>query len=434
MVPSGRLVFLLAASSPLWFLAALVPALRIVPVLCLLLLLGLSIWNYRQTPGGEELSIRRVLPARLSLDSEYTVHLMVDNRSGRRVLLQAKDAVPDCLVTESGFSTTLIQPGETADIAYRLRAARRGQADFPAVHCRVLVSPGLVYRQFSQAASSQSRVYPTFLGVDQYDLLAMIDQREEAAARRMRGQGSDFESLRPYCSADDLRHVDWKVSAKRGTLISRNYHVDRGQQLTVLIDGGRFMVEQISGRPRFEHALNAAVMLSYVAQKRGDSVCLACFSNRIETYMPPTKGKLIMPRVLQSLFEVQPRNVESDYWHVFAQVLARLQKRSLIVLMSEVLDRAGSSGLVNNLIRATRKHLILCVVMVEQRLYSLADVVPADLPSAYRKAAASHVSLERQLALADMRSRGIMVMETTPEHFSVQLVRRYLEIRKAGLL
>ena len=150
--------------------------------------------------------------------------------------------------------------------------------------------------------------------------------------------------------------------------------------------------------------------------------------------MPTTKGQLIMPRVLETLFAVRPRNVESDYWYVFAQVLARLQRRSLIVLLSEVLDRAGSSGLINNLVRATRKHLILCVVMVEAELYSAADALPYDLPSTYRKAAASHVTLERQLALADMRSRGIMVLETSPQAFSIQLVRRYLEIRRKGLL
>ena len=141
-----------------------------------------------------------------------------------------------------------------------------------------------------------------------------------------------------------------------------------------------------------------------------------------------------MPRVLDTLFDVQPKNVESDYWHVFAQVLARLRRRSLVVLMSEFLDRAGSSGLVNNLIRATRKHLILCVVMVDAKLYSAADMIPSDLLATYRKAAASHLSLERQLALADMRSKGIMVMETSPEHFSIQLVRKYLEIRRTDLL
>jgi uncharacterized protein (DUF58 family) len=126
--------------------------------------------------------------------------------------------------------------------------------------------------------------------------------------------------------------------------------------------------------------------------------------------------------------------LESDYWHVFANVLSRLRKRSLIVLLGEVLDRAGSSGLASNLARSARKHLVLCVVLQDGRLYAIADQEPAGASESYRKAAAGHLILERQLALDDMRSKGIMVLETTPEHFSVQLIRRYLEIRKADLL
>jgi uncharacterized protein (DUF58 family) len=436
MLPARRLIILVAATSPLWFVAAVVPETWVIPTGCLLLLAGLSVWNYLHIPDAGRLAAGRILPARLSLDSEYTVHLSVENRSRQRILLEMRDAVPDCLVAESQPEDCVVEAGAAVDVPYRVRVVKRGVAEFPNIHCRVQAGPGLVYRQFFLNVSSRSKVYPRFLGVDQYDLLALIDQREEArkSSRRVREQGSDFESLRPYNTGDDLRQVDWKVSAKRGTLISRNYQIEKGQQLTVLIDGGRFMVEEIGGRPRFEHALNAAVMLSYVAQKRGDSVSMACFSNRIEAYMPSTRGQLIMPRVLETLFDVQPRNVESDYWHVFAQALARLQRRSLIVLMSEVLDRAGSSGLINNLVRATRKHLILCVVMVEAELYGAADALPADLLSTYRKAAASHVTLERQLALADMRSRGILVLETSPEHFSIQLVRKYLEIRRTGLL
>jgi uncharacterized protein (DUF58 family) len=436
MLPARRLIILVAATSPLWFVAAVVPAAWVIPTGCLLVLAGLSVWNYLHTPNAGGLAARRILPARLSLDSEYTVRLNVENLSRRRILLEIRDAVPECLVADSEPADCLVEPGATVDIPYRVRVVKRGVAEFPKIHCRVQAGPALVHRQFSLNVSSRSKVYPRFLGVDRYDLLALIDQREEArrTSRRVRERGSDFESLRPYNTGDDLRQVDWKVSAKRGTLISRNYQIEKGQQLTILIDGGRFMVEEIGGRPRFEHALNAAVMLSYVAQKRGDAVSMACFSNRIEAYMPSTKGQLIVPRVLETLFDVRPRNVESDYWHVFAQALARLQRRSLIVLLSEVLDRAGSSGLINNLVRATRKHLILCVVMVEAELYGAADALPSDLPSTYRKAAASYMSLERQLALADMRSRGIMVLETSPQAFSIQLVRKYLEIRRTGLL
>ena len=436
MLPTDRLIILLAAASPFWFLVAVLPGTWVIPAAYLLVLLFLSLWNYKQTPGSKHLAIDRTLPPRFSLDSEQSVVLSITNHSRRRILMEVRDDLPDSLRLLSQFEPFVLNPGGTAEVRYRVKPVKRGHAHFRTVQCRLRQGLRLVRRQFSVKAESQGKVYPNFLGVDNYDLLALIDRREEGfkAQRLVRGQGSDFESLRPYLPGEDLRHVDWKISAKRNYLISRNFQVEKGQQLTILIDAGRFMLEQIGERSRFEHALNAAVMLSYVAQKRGDAVSLACFSSRIESFLPPVKGRLIMPRVLETLFEVQPRNVESDYWHVFAQVLSRLKKRSLIVLICEVLDRAGSSGLVNNLTRTVRKNLILCVVLVEKKIYSAADQIPSNLRQSYLKAAASHVILERNLALDDMRSKGIMVLETTPEHFSIKLIRKYLEIRKADLL
>ena len=295
---------------------------------------------------------------------------------------------------------------------------------------------GFVQRQFTIAEASEGRVFPAFLNVHRYDLLAVADRREEAIRipRTARGHGSDFEGLRPYSVGDDLRRVDWKTTAKRGFLVSRTFRVDRGQQLTILLDGGRFMAERLGDQTRFEHAVNAAVMLSATAQTRGDSVSVACFSNRIESFLPPVKGKATLPRVLDALSNVHPRNLESDYWHVFSQVVSRLRKRCLIVLFCEILDRASSSGLVHSLARSADKHLILAVVLVDELLGAAADETPSDPAAGYRKAAASHVVLERILALKEMRSRGILVLETTPQRLSLDVINRYLGIRKTTLL
>jgi uncharacterized protein (DUF58 family) len=219
--------------------------------------------------------------------------------------------------------------------------------------------------------------------------------------------------------------------------VSRTFRVDRGQQLTILLDGGRFMAERLGDATRFEHAVNAAVMLSSTAQTRGDSVSVACFSNRMEAFLPAIRGKDTVARVLETLADVQPRAVESDYWHVFSQVLARLRKRCLIVLFCEVLDRASSAALLHSLARSAAKHLILAVVLVDERVGAAAEerAAPvADAAGIYRRAAASHVVLERILALNEMRSRGILVLETAPERLSLDVINRYLGIRKTSVL
>jgi uncharacterized protein (DUF58 family) len=227
--------------------------------------------------------------------------------------------------------------------------------------------------------------------------------------------------------------VDWKISAKRGYLVTRNLQTERGQQISVMIDGGRLMALKIGDFSRFEYALNATVMLSYVAQKRGDAIAVSTFSDRIESFVPPTRGASIMPQVMESLCTVQVRQVESDYWQVVAQVMDRLKRRSLLIMITDILDAAGSTGLITNLTRAASRNLVLCVVLAEPRIAEIAESDPSDVREAYMKAGASYLKLQRQIALEKMRNRGILTLEVSPSRLTIQLIRRYLEIRKANL-
>jgi uncharacterized protein (DUF58 family) len=321
------------------------------------------------------------------------------------------------------------------DWMYQVQSNRRGKYHLDGIVMRAGRTGAFVERQLRIALPEDLRVYPRFATADEYRLLARIHQQDDALRRprRVHGHGTDFESLLTYSPGEDLRNVDWKVSARRGFLVSRNLQTERGQQISVMIDGGRRMAEQIGEYSRFEHSLHAAVMLSSVAQRRGDTVAVSTFSDRVDSFMPPTRGAAVMRQVLESLSTVEVRQVETDYWHVVGQVMDRLKRRSLLIMMTEVLDTAGSSGLMLNLARAASRHLVLCVVLTEPRIAEIAGSEPATLQDTYVKAAASHMKLQRHLALETMRSRGIMVLETPPEHLSIQLIRRYLEVRRANL-
>jgi uncharacterized protein (DUF58 family) len=157
------------------------------------------------------------------------------------------------------------------------------------------------------------------------------------------------------------------------------------------------------------------------------------FTNRIEAVLPPTRGAALTPRLLESLYTVQTRPVESDYWFAMAEAMSLLRRRSLVIMMTDVLDPPSSAGLARNLARAAARHLVVCVVLTEPRIAGIADSIPRDAEAAYRKAAAAHVRQRRRLALEKMRSQGIVVIESEAERLSVDLVRRYLEIRKADL-
>jgi len=435
LMPTLRLIRLVAAGAPLWLLEIVVPGGSLVAALYLLLLAGLA-WREAATiPAPSELQAWRRLPPRFSLDVAHSIRLTLKNGSARSVSASVRDELPETFEPLSDFPPVMIPPQGEAQLEYMVRPLRRGAHRFGAAVLRLQSERGLLQKQVALALADIAKVYPNFRAAGQYELLAKIEQREQFVRKpvQVRAPGTDFESLRPYIAGEDPRNIDWKATARRGALISRNKQVERGQQLAVLLDAGRLMAETVGKYSKLEHALNATVMLSYAAQKRGDALAVASFSNKIESFLPSVRGPALVPKVLESLYAVQVRSVESDYWQAVAQIMSLLRRRSLLILLTDVLDASAGAGLTNNLARAAEKHLVLCVVLSEPRLHELSRSIPTTVEESYRKAAACDHLRRRRLALENMRSKGILVLETTPAHLSLHLVKRYLEIRQADL-
>jgi uncharacterized protein (DUF58 family) len=435
LLPTLRLIRLLLLGAPLWLLALLFPGGWLAGLLYFVLIIVLSWRDAATIPPASRLLAIRQLPPRFALDVEQAVQLILTNLSAAPVQVSVRDELPDMFEAKTELPEVTLPAGGEARLSYDVRPLSRGAHRFGDVILRVRGERGLVQKQLALAVTDTAKVYPNFRGADQYQLLAQIDQRDEVVRkpRPFKAAGTDFESLRLYIPGEDPRNMDWKATARRGAPISRNKQVEKGQQLAVLLDAGRLMAETIGKYSKLEHALNATVMLSYVVQKRGDALSVASFSNKIESFLPTVRGPSLLSRVLESLYAVQVRPVESDYWQAIAQVLMLLNRRSLVILLTDVLDASASAGLINNLSRAAEKHLVLCVVLREPAVGEMARAVPASVEDTYRKAAACDQLRRRRLALENMRSRGILVLETDPAHLGVHLVKRYLEIRQANL-
>lgn len=435
LLPTLRLIRLLLLGAPLWLLALLFPGGWLAGLFYFLFIVVLCWRDTATIPPASRLRAIRQLPPRFALDVDHSVKLILTNLSAATIQVSVRDELPDMFEAKTELPEVTLPSGGEARLSYDVRPLSRGAHRFGDVILRVRGERGLVQKQLALAVPDTAKVYPNFRGADHYQLLAQIDQRDEVVRkpRPFKAAGTDFESLRPYISGEDPRNIDWKATARRGAPISRNKQVERGQQLAVLLDAGRLMAETIGKYSKLEHALNATVMLSYVVQKRGDALSVASFSNKIESFLPTVRGPSLLPRVLESLYAVQVHPVESDYWQAIAQALMLLNRRSLVILLTDVLDASASAGLINNLSRAAEKHLVLCVVLNEPAIAEMARAVPATVEDTYRKAAACDQLRRRRLALENMRSRGILVLETDPAHLSVHLVKRYLEIRQANL-
>ncbi len=280
-------------------------------------------------------------------------------------------------------------------------------------------------------------VYPPLVSVRLRASVAEALRRRDVGSKQIRrlGEGRLFESLREWVPGDDLRHIDWKATAKRGKVITRQYEAERRQQVLLVLDTGRLMTADVgSGLARLDFAVQAALELAYAAAQHDDNVGIMTFADGVQHFVAPERGRTGVRRVMEVLAEVQPKLVEPDYPGAFRYLAARNRKRALTVLFTDVIDRFASDALVANVATLRPRHLPLAVTLRNPELDAVATQRPGTSRDAYRKAAAEELLHAREEALAHMRRAGVLVIDVTPERAAQAVVAKYLDLKRRGTL
>jgi uncharacterized protein (DUF58 family) len=246
--------------------------------------------------------------------------------------------------------------------------------------------------------------------------------------------GRLFESLREWVPGDDLRHIDWKATAKRGKVIARQYEAERRQHVLLVLDTGRLLTAEIAGVSRLDYVVRAALELAYAATQHDDNVGVMTFADGVRHFVAPQRGRLALKRVLDVLAVVEPTLVEPDYPGAFRYLAARNRKRALTVLFTDVIDRFASDALVANVASLRPRHLPLAVTLRNPELDQVAALRPASAHDAFRKAGADELLRAREEALGHMRRAGVLVLDVPPERAAQAVVARYLELKRRGRL
>lgn len=427
VLPTRRLLWLLAATAPLFLVSAWAAVWVDLFLLALMALDGAL-----ATRGGVP-TVERRWPRRISLGAETEVALLLESAAPRRV--RVTDDLPPILTRLGADEVEVdLPPREVVRIPYRVHADRRGDAALGDVHLRLLGPLGLAWRQLRIVREDALRVQPGVREVRQYRLLGLRNRLREAGFRsvRQRGEGGSFESLREYARGDDPRTLDWKATARRGTYIVRQYEVERRQNVMLAIDAGRLMTQQVGERERLDHALTAALLLADVAAMHGDNVGLLVFADRVQQYLPPSKATLA--RLADALGEVHGKMVEPNYPAAFTYLAKQLRRRSLLVIFTDIIDSTASSALVAHLGKAAQRHLPIAVAIRNPDLEAAASLVPTDEAAVYRRGAAEELLQARAAALTAMQRSGVLVADTRPQDAVPAVVNRYLDVKRRGLL
>lgn len=434
--PARRLVWVALVPALLTFGLLAVPGLMW-PLAVLDSLLVLAVLSdLRTLPRSSSLSVARHVGRVASLRKRHRVTLAVANQTKRGYRLAIRDGVPHLLSPEPDELAADLAGRTKVTLEYQLRPSRRGAFTLRHVHLKAISRWGFWQRFIDYPCETIIHVYPDLKQLAEYALLARTNRLNLVGVRRTRriGLDNDFERLRDYTIDDNYKHIDWRATARRRKLTVKDFQSSQSQRLVFLLDCGRMMTNEAAGLSLLDHALNSMLMLSYVALRQNDAVGLLAFSDEIHSFVPPRNGMPQMNRLLHACFDRFPRLVESRYDQAFRYLASHVRKRSLVVLVTNVIDEVNADQVERYLTNLVGRHLPLGILLRDRRLFTPLQLEHPQGDAVWQAAAAADILAWRHQVLRDLKSKGALTLDVFPEEMTAPLVNRYLEIKARHLL
>lgn len=443
-MPTKRAATLALALALLAPGAVLEPALFGALALGNLLLLALVVADGLLAVPPRALKLARTHPSSALQMASMPVSVAVDNPTSRHARVTIHDAWPGDVVAP-GARSDLKLPGKGAvEVAYDARFTRRGDRAATGVHVTSRGPLGLFQRiSFVALPTSLKVLVHVGAGPNAAVVARRMLRRQLGLHRaRVRGVGREFDSLRAYVPGDEPRHVDWKVSARRGSLVTREYATERDQTVVLMVDCGRMMGSvAVSGSPddrlamtRLDHALGAAMALARAASDAGDQTALALFSSDVHVFLEPGRGADWIARASALTYRRQADASEPDYPRAYALVRRRIRHRALIITFTDVADTEQSRIVVDCNLALRPRYLPLLVTFEDAHLHRVAAAAPKRPEQLYEKAAALEYLEDVRRILARLERQGAQTLQVSAERMAAAVLQKYLDLKLGGRL
>ena len=443
MTVSGRFVALLALGAiPVVLLGGQAGLAYIALGGWVLLCLLLGSVDLALAASPRRLRLERELPARVRLGAAATSELFVTNTGTRTLRGVLRDAWEPSAGAEPTRTAISIPPGERRRVVVSLTPWRRGERRVEQVTVRAWGPLRLWARQATLAAPGRIRVLPPFTSRKHLpSRLARLRELEGATSVMLRGQGTEFDSLREYVRGDDVRSIDWRATARRhdptggrgARVMVRTWRPERDRRVVLVIDTARTSAARIADEPRIDTAFEASLLLAGLASRAGDRVDLLAYDRVVRGRVHGATGAELLSRMVDTMAGIEPALIEMDWSAVPAQVGALTSQRSLVVLLTSLDAPGGSRGLLSVLPQLTRKHLVL-VASVTDPDTEAATMQRSRREDVYRAASAERALLDVARVSAAVRRLGGEVVTGSPADLPPALADRYLALKAAGRL
>lgn len=391
----------------------------------------IMLWHRKKVADAE-----RYCAPRFSNGDNNNVRLVIESYYPFDVNMDIIDEIPVIFQRRDILFKIKIKAGGREVVRYKLRPTKRGEYGFGNILLYITTKIGLVSRRIKCATPMNIAVYPSYIMLHQYEFMAIHNNLTELGIKKIRriGHNTEFEYIKEYIKGDDYRTINWKASARRHYPMVNIYQDERSQQIYNIIDKGRIMQNSFQGMTLLDYAINASLVLSFVAIRKDDKAGLATFAEDFETFVPASKQTSQMQQIQDSLYRQQATFGESDYSSLYVHINKYINKRSLLIIYTNFDTIIGMERQLEYLRQLARRHVVLVVFFEDTELKKFATKRPTSIEGYYQQVITDKFIFEKQHVIAKLRQHGIYSLLTEPDKLSVNVINKYLEMKARGTI
>ncbi|WP_183564493.1 DUF58 domain-containing protein [Mucilaginibacter sp. SP1R1] len=429
---TNRLFTGLGCSAVLFLLSFFFPWLGVVPELAFWALTALVIIDllllYKTNKG---VFAKRHAPERLSNSDDNELGIYIENWYGFNISVGIIDEIPFQFQKRDVWFKTSLKPRDRKLINYILRPTRRGEYEFGDIRVFVKSPLGLIRRRYNFSEAETLPVYPSFLQMRKYELMAISNRLTDIGIKKIRriGHSLEFEQVKTYVAGDDYRTINWKATARQGNLMVNSYTDEKAQHVYCIIDKSRAMKMPFEGLSLLDYAINASLVLSNVALLKEDKAGLITISEQLGAVVPADKRPTHLNKILEVLYKEKTRYLETNMELLYATIRKVIKQRSLVVFFTNYESLNALQRQLPFLKRIAKYHLLLVVFFENTELKKLSEQNAADVEGIYVKTIAEKFAYDKKLIVKELAKHGIQSILTAPQNLTVNAVNRYLEIK-----
>ena len=402
----------------------------------LLLLVVLAVDTVACVSPGR-IDVQREVVESVTMGEQATLTWLIDNRSPRPGRVIVTDALWPSLQAERRRVGAYLRGGARLRSRTVLHPTRRGRFPLNDVTVRVEGPMRMISRQATRDLPGGLRVMPAYPSREEVQRRMRVPRVLEVGLRSIRtsGGGTEFDQLREFRPDDEFRRIDWAATVRLQRPIVKQYRAERNQNIVLLLDNGRVMAGVVGGVPRVEHAMDAVLGVVQTATKLGDRVGLVAFDRQVRSILVPTNGKSQLGRAAEAMYMLEPDYSESAYQVAFSAATARFRRRSMFIVLTDLVESAVEQALLPAMPIITRRHLVVVAAVQDPVVKQWAEGGSHQWASeAYREAAAVNILQQRARATARLRAAGAVVIDAAPGQLAIELVDAYLALKASGRL